>query len=816
MRVRLFFLIICIMLGLPAQAQTTPDISSFTTSFSNIGRQALENRTARIPLSWTTVNRPITANLVFEQVFADGSVINVELPRLIPWVNSNGDGIAAPILPAGNPTTILLRVSLVSLFNGRVLDTAEITLPIVEGGGGAGIGNVPTITAFTANASSVDLAQLEAGTARIPVSWTVINRLSTSQLYFEQVFSNGSYINVELPRPFAWVNSSDSGVVAPRADGTASTITLRLRLVDLLFNRVLDQRFIILPVQSSSSTMIRSFTSTTTSVNASDLQTGNVRIDVAWNVQNRPNNTNLVFEQVLPNGTSRNAELPRDVLIVPSSGNGLVAPIMPSGNPAHLVFQLRIVDLGTNQTLEVARLEIPIIYSTTGYTTVTGDACYRSPFAPSQGVQAGGQGRIQRVSNGSSVTVWGNLERTQIVTNLNAGATFSITGAPHCQYYNDGETQISHRRWPVTVDGRNGWVDEYNGDFTHGFAYNFVPSTSSDIPSIDVISFTVSPVSVDASALDSTYVTFSWQTVNARHVFISGLPTNYDNLATSGSLTILARDLQARSNPSTYTLTAQDSQYNYETVDVSLSINSNVSIRSFTASNMNPRANSQVTFTWDIAGDFESAYIWYSASIARPTLDSITTITSNTGSYTFTLPDWVAGSRQIVLSVTDESGTAQTSILTLNIACAYDWGMSISDSDCPRNAVVSRTSAYQTFQRGFMVWLPVEDQSLWVFYNDGTVVRYYDSWDGNAYTIDPAPPDGLFAPERGFGYLWNTTPDVRSGLGWATAGEQSYTAQYQQTLSQGRYDDHRWYLTLPDGRLITVTYRSMQQGLRWE
>jgi hypothetical protein len=824
MKRRLFVLVLLAnLLGLsimPSYAQNSPDITSFTTSFSTIGRQALQNRSARIPVSWTTVNRPLTANLVFEQVFADGSSINVELPRLIPWVNSTGDGVAAPILPAGSPTNIVLRVSLISLFNATVLDRAEITIPIVDGnGGGTGTGLISTITVFTANTPAIDPAQLRNGTVRIPVSWTVINRQSTSQLYFEQVLSNGTAINVELPRPFSWVNSSDSGIVAPVADGNASSINLRLRLVDLLFNRVLDQRLITVPIQSTGTApQITSFTSSTGSITSATLQAGTARIPVSWNVSNRPNNSNLVFEQVLPNGTTRNAELPRDVLIVPSTGNGTVAPIMPTGNPSQLVFQLRLVDLASSQTLVTARLDILISYSSTGYTTVTGDACYRAPFAPSQGVQVGGTARVQLFSDGAHITIWNDpVEMSQIVGELTTGTSFTITDAPRCYYYSDNETQQSRRRWPVDANGTRGWVDEYWGDPLNGFSYAFLPATSTDIPRVDIVSFSISPTSVDAAAMNTTYVTFRWQTSNANRIIISGLSgAAYENLPGTGEVRVLARDLGAIMNPTVYTLMAYDSQHNSDTMEASLSFTSSVSINSFTITPTTMRANTSVTLNWDIRGDFETAHIWWSPSEARPELSTLTQVTSNTGSYSFTIPDSIAGQRQISLTVTDESGTAQMMNLTITISCAYDWGIGLGDSDCPRHAIASRTAAYQSFQRGFMVWLPIDNQSLWVFYNDGTVTRFVDYWNNTAYTIEPAAPDGLIAPERGFGYLWNSTPEVRSGLGWATGAEQSYNAQFQETLSQGKYDDYRWYLTLPDGRTIKVTYTSMVSGLRWE
>ncbi|MBC7811800.1 MAG: hypothetical protein H7175_11670, partial [Burkholderiales bacterium] len=103
----------------PARAANEPTITSFTASVGVVDRNALTARTARVPVSWITTNRPITSNLFFEQILPDGSTINVELPRLLPWVNSSGDGMAAPILPTG-ANEIRLRVRLSDLLTREV------------------------------------------------------------------------------------------------------------------------------------------------------------------------------------------------------------------------------------------------------------------------------------------------------------------------------------------------------------------------------------------------------------------------------------------------------------------------------------------------------------------------------------------------------------------------------------------------------------------------------------------------------------------------------------------------------------------------
>ncbi|MBZ0288381.1 MAG: hypothetical protein K8I30_12260, partial [Anaerolineae bacterium] len=189
-------------------------ITSFTTSATAVDRNGLAGRTARIPVSWTTNNRPDGSNLVFEQVLPDGRLVNVELPRDNPFVASNGDGTAAPFPPGGDATTIVLRLRLVDLASQNTLDQRDITLPISE---------VPasnaSIRTFTASVSEVSAGALANRSARVPVQWAVDNRPEGSNLSFEQVLADGTVVNVELPRDNPFVSSSGVGVDAPVPPG---------------------------------------------------------------------------------------------------------------------------------------------------------------------------------------------------------------------------------------------------------------------------------------------------------------------------------------------------------------------------------------------------------------------------------------------------------------------------------------------------------------------------------------------------------------------------------------------------------------------
>lgn len=803
-----FFLLTILSIHVfPSAAQNSADIIAFSSSFSEIGREALSSRTARIPVTWATVNRPLTANLVFEQVFADGSSINVELPRIIPYVASNGDGIAAPILPNDNADEIVLRVTLINLFNDFVYDRAEITLAIVNGNTGSGNSKVPALTNFVAtNTAPVSYSSLLNGSARIPVSWSAINRPVTANLVFEQILPSGEVLNVELPRPFQWVNSSDSGRVAPLPPNPeAVELVLRVRLVDLVFNRTLDQRFVYVPiVNNSNPPSIRNFDTNLSEISADLIEDGSIWVEVSWNVDNRPANSNLVFEQVFPNGSTRNAELPRDFEIVPSSGFGVVVPTLPSQATDTIVFQLRLIDLNNNSTLASERLSIPLVDSDDNATiVVTGEACYQSPFPPSQGVAAGEQGRVQYFFNGSSLHLHSSQSVDDYLTEISAGEVFAIEESPYCIHY--GNTW-SQRRWQVNYSGQRAWVDEYMEASNDAYVtYYFVPANQDDIGTVSIESFSISPDTVNAADIATTDFTFSWETTNANEIHLSP-SLEFSNTAFDASLTINGSDLLEQINFNTeqvFTLAATDTQGNSTTATVVLNVNSAVSIEEFTAAPSPVTAGEQVTFTWDIAGDIEGAnIIWYPDDIWT----QIHELESNAGSFAFTLPDNIAGDIEFTLALADQQGTNLLESITVTVDCAREWGLGIEDEDCPVGELRTHAGAYQAFQRGFMIWENPDSPTIWVFYNDGTSATYVDNWDNTDFAIDGTAPDGFFAPERGFGYLWSTEPSVRSGLGWATGGEQSYTISTQRSSGIIYTGTSRRYMTLPDNRLVQVLF----------
>ncbi|MCA0457048.1 MAG: hypothetical protein LCI00_23960 [Chloroflexi bacterium] len=342
-----------------AEQSSTASITSFTSSVTTIDADALAGRNVRVPVTWASVNRPDTSNLVFEQVLPDGRVMNVELPRDNSFVPSSGVGVVVPFPPGEGITEVRLRVTLADFVQGTVYDQRELVIPI---GGATTV--TPTITTFSTSSTNVSLDSLTSKTARVPVSFAVENRPDNSNLVFEQV--NGTTLtNVELPRSNPIIPSSGNGVVAPIAptDAAATSITVRLSLVNLADNSVISQREITLPIIQAAPTTaaISTFTTTATSVTLAALNDKSARLPVTWAAENRPNNSNLFFEQVLENGTAVNVELPRSNPFVSSSGSGVVAPVAPSSMTAtNITLRVRLVDLGSQSTLAENTITVPL------------------------------------------------------------------------------------------------------------------------------------------------------------------------------------------------------------------------------------------------------------------------------------------------------------------------------------------------------------------------------------------------------------------------------------------------------------------------
>jgi hypothetical protein len=108
-----------------------PAVEGFSTEIEAVSGAALAAGEARVMVVWDVLNRVPSANLVFDQVFADGTTTSVELPRLYLWIPSTGEGPLAPVYRDGEET-VVLRLRVVDVVAGTVYAEQTLELPISE------------------------------------------------------------------------------------------------------------------------------------------------------------------------------------------------------------------------------------------------------------------------------------------------------------------------------------------------------------------------------------------------------------------------------------------------------------------------------------------------------------------------------------------------------------------------------------------------------------------------------------------------------------------------------------------------------------
>jgi hypothetical protein len=215
-----------------------------------------------------------------------------------------------------------------------------------------------TIVNFSADVAFLPLEQVEEGSSSVTLAWNAVGLNDDERLVLHSYTVDG-YVplldNEEDPLP-----ASGTREVSITSPATFSPPTYRLAILDFR-NRVTDQRVVTIPyiTPSGQTPEVELFAAAVSAVDADTLEGGNARINVTWVINDRPPTANPVFEQVMPDGSARLAELPRSVLWVPSSGSGVVAPVMPDG-AGEIVLRLRLVDLADGTVYSEKELALPI------------------------------------------------------------------------------------------------------------------------------------------------------------------------------------------------------------------------------------------------------------------------------------------------------------------------------------------------------------------------------------------------------------------------------------------------------------------------
>lgn len=122
--------------------------------------------------------------------------------------------------------------------------------------------------------------------------------------------------------------------------------------------------------------------------------------------------------------------------------------------------------------------------------------------------------------------------------------------------------------------------------------------------------------------------------------------------------------------------------------------------------------------------------------------------------------------------------------------------------------------AEQQFERGRMFWLRPIDQ-IWVITIEGENEYVWqvaeDNFEEGMPESDPefVPADeNLMQPIRGFGLLWRENAEIREQLGWATADEVGYLANYEYHYG-GSVDESNNYTEGPGYHQVETLAREI-------
>jgi hypothetical protein len=228
-------------------------------------------------------------------------------------------------------------------------------------------GPPPAIIDFRSSVDSISFADLEAGETEVEFNWTLHNY---DRERYDMIIEH--YLLNE------WVVMSAADVAEGSEQsvlihhGNFGPIMYRLSILDSDDNTVrpgeetvIEERVLIIPYEEPDEDApppsISEFEVTVESFNRSDLA-DDTPLPVQWEIENRTPTTHVVFEQIFETGGNTvNIELPRELLWIPSVGEGAVDPVAESGMDA-LNIQMKLVDIIDDTVVyDTLDVDVPII-----------------------------------------------------------------------------------------------------------------------------------------------------------------------------------------------------------------------------------------------------------------------------------------------------------------------------------------------------------------------------------------------------------------------------------------------------------------------
>lgn len=162
------------------------------------------------------------------------------------------------------------------------------------------------------------------------------------------------------------------------------------------------------------------------------------------------------------------------------------------------------------------------------------------------------------------------------------------------------------------------------------------------------------------------------------------------------------------------------------------------------------------------------------------------------------------GSQVVFRLVAMRSGQEVSASVPVQVQCQYPWffgnEFAPSDAACPEQVGKIDDAAYQSFQRGRMIWLDATDRVYGLMDDGNLYIVYNPDWDpGDDENNEKPDNSSLQRPRKWFNWVWHKTNapigSWRSAIGWATGSIQEdtdLTIQYETGTG-------RFYINTPSG-----------------
>ncbi len=216
-------------------------------------------------------------------------------------------------------------------------------------------------------------------------------------------------------------------------------------------------------------------------------------------------------------------------------------------------------------------------------------------------------------------------------------------------------------------------------------------------------------------------------------------------------------------------------------------------ILSFTTTATTALPNSSITLAWNSIADTARIDQLNQQGALMQTFSI-----SPVGSLVVTVPA-NAGSLVVFRLAVQRAGQEVTLSLPIAIQCAsaFFFGSVPQGAACPSGNSTTGIGAFQDYERGFMVYISANNQSIiyGAVDNGNRYVQFANSWDGvTSYSCFGTVPGGLVAPQGIFAWAYCNTaaPGGGSwvdGLGFATADGNIDNRTIQFDTAGGFYID---------------------------